>query len=406
MVDLLHWPPSWSMLLLLPALLVGFTVHELAHGLVAYLLGDTSQVERNRLSFNPLHHISWVGMVVFMLFRFGWAKPVWMDASQFRIKNQAFGMFLVAVAGSLANLLTGLLALLGVSTTAMIVWMSTGADPMDVWEFLMASDPGLDAQGLAVALSGYMVMVNLALAFFNLLPLPPLDGFQAVVSLVAAIRAALGHGVAVAPVFRPTPPSIAVTDAASEQPGREQEAGQPAAGEPASREAERGEPTAGDVDARTPAQIHFDIGLEYQKVGQLDEAIARYRQATAHDEQFAMAYYNLGLAYWAKGRIPLAVSAFRAALQAGGDMAVRVQAEFRLRELADIDPEQEGDPGTVPPPLVPGQSVQPVAETAPALDRAVVRRVWISLAAGGIALAALAFGAWMVVTLVALMAAL
>jgi tetratricopeptide (TPR) repeat protein len=207
-------------------------------------------------------------------------------------------------------------------------------------------------------------------------------------------------------VFRPTPPSIAVTDAASEQPGREQEAGQPAAGEPASREAERGEPTAGDVDARTPAQIHFDIGLEYQKAGQLDEAVARYRQATAHDEQFAMAYYNLGLAYWAKGRIPLAVSAFRAALQAGGDMAVRVQAEFRLRELADIDPEQEGDPGTVPPPLVPGQSVQPVAETAPALDRAVVRRVWISLAAGGIALAALAFGAWMVVTLVALMAAL
>jgi Zn-dependent protease len=387
------------MVLLLPALLVGFTVHELAHGLVAYLLGDTSQVERHRLSFNPLRHVSWVGLVVFLLFRFGWAKPVWMDASRFRIKNRAFGMFLVAIAGSLANLLTGLLALAGMSMTVMIVWMSTGAAPMDVMQFLLVTDPGLDAQGLAVALSGYMVTVNLSLAFFNLLPLPPLDGFQAVVSLVAAIRAALGGGTAVASVFRPTLPSMTFPDAADEQSGHEQPSGEPAA-----VEAEGGELATGDVDARSPARIHFDIGLEYQKAGQLDEAIARYRQATAHDEGFAMAYYNLGLAHWAKGRIPLAVSAFRAALQAGGDMAVRVQAEFRLRELADVDPDLEGDPSPVPPPLDPGQAVDWEAEASPAPDREEVRRVWISLAAGGIALAVLAFSAWLLVTLVALMA--
>jgi Zn-dependent protease len=406
MGNLLHWPPSWSIVLLLPALFVGFTVHELAHALVAYLLGDTSQVERNRLSLNPLHHVSWVGMVVFLLFRFGWAKPVWMDASQFQIKNQAFGMFLVAIAGSLANLLTGLLALVGIATTVMIVWMSTGAEPMDVWLFLMAPDPGLDAQGVAVALSGYMVTVNLALAFFNLLPLPPLDGFQAVVSLVSAVRAALGRGVAVAPDFQPTLPSMTVTDAADEQPGREPPAGLPVAGEPAIVEAERGEPATGDVDTRSPAQIHFDIGLEYQQAGQWDEAIARYRQATAHDERFAMAYYNLGLAYWAKGRTSLAVSAFRAALQEGGDMAVRVQAEFRLRELANVDPDLEGDLGPMPPPLDPEQAVDAQAEPSPVLDRAAVRRVWISLAAGGIALATLAFSAWILVTIVALMAAL
>jgi Zn-dependent protease len=394
MTDLLHWPPGWSMALLLPALLVGFTVHELAHALVAYLLGDTSQVERHRLSFNPLRHISWVGMVAFLLFRFGWAKPVWMDASQFRIKNQSFGVFLVTMAGSLANLLTGLLALVGITTTAMIVWMSNGADPMDVMLFLMAPDPVLDAQGVAVALSGYMVTVNLSLAFFNLLPLPPLDGFQAMVSLVAAIRTALGHSVAVAPVFRPILPSM----------GSDDVAGRNAAGQPATLVAERGELAAGDVDARSPAQIHFDIGLDYQKAGELDEAIARYRQAVAYDEQFAMAYYNLGLAYWTKGRIPLAVSAFRAALQGSGDMAVQVQAEFRLRELADLDPDLEGDPGPVPPPLDPGQAVEMVAEASPALDRAAVRRVWISLAVGGVALAALAFGAWLLVTTVALMA--
>ena len=65
MEDLIHWPPSLSTLLLLPALFVGFTVHELAHALVAYLLGDTSQVEKKRLSFNPLRHVSWLGLVVF-----------------------------------------------------------------------------------------------------------------------------------------------------------------------------------------------------------------------------------------------------------------------------------------------------------------------------------------------------
>jgi Zn-dependent protease len=389
------------MVLLLPALFVGFTVHELAHALVAYLLGDTSQVDRKRLSFNPLRHVSWVGMVVFMLFRFGWAKPVWMDPSQFRIKNRAFGTFLVAIAGSAANVLTGLLALVGMTATMMIVWILTGVEPVDVMQFFMVPEPGLDAQGVAVALSWYMFTVNLLLAFFNLLPLPPLDGFQAVISLVAAIRTALAGGDGAAPSFPPTLPAMRTTDTAGQQP-----VGDLAAGEPASLELGRGESAEGDVDARSPAQIHFDIGLEYQKAGQWDEAIARYRQATAHDERFAMAYYNLGLAYWVKGRIPLATSAFRAALQAGGSMPVRVQAEFRLRELADLDPDQEADPDQVPPPLDPGQVGEREPAPAPALDREAERRVWISLAAGGIAMAVLAFSAWLLVTFVALMAAL
>jgi Zn-dependent protease len=384
------------MVLLLPALFVGFTVHELAHALVAYLLGDTSQVERKRLSFNPLHHVSWVGTVVFLLFRFGWAKPLWMDASCFRIKNQAFGSFLVAIAGSVANLLVGLLALAGITTTVMIVWMLTGAAPMDVMQFLMVPDPGLDVQGLAVALSYYMVTVNLSLAFFNLLPFPPLDGFQAVVSLIAAVRGAFGRGVPGAPVFRRTLPTMTVRDAGSDQ----------ATGDRVADKVEGEELGTGDLDARSPAQIHFDIGLDYQKAGQWDEAIARYRQATAHDEQFALAYYNLGLAYWAKGRMSLAVSAFRAALQADGNMAARVQAELRLRELANIEPDLEGDPGPVPPPLDPGQVVVTEERGSPILDRAAVRRVWISLAAGGVGLVVLAFGTWIFVTIVALMAAL
>jgi len=357
MDDLIFWPPTWSTLLLLPALFVGFTVHELGHAMVAYLLGDTSQVEQRRLTFNPLQHVSWVGLVVFLLFGFGWAKPVRMDASRFRIGNRAFGMFLVSVAGASANLLTGLVTVAGMVLTTSIVWTATGGSPLEAWDFLTLQEPGLDAQGVAVALSWYMVKVNLLLAFFNLLPFPPLDGFQAVVSLVAMFRRGLGR--------------------------------------------EGDELDSKEAAARSPAQIHFDIGLEYHKSGQLDEAIARYRQATAHDEHFGLAYHNLGLAHWDKGRIPLAISAFKAA-RTGPDMAVRVHAERHLRELTVAAQNQGVEPGVAPAPLEPeAVKRQGVDGTLP-LDPAVTRRVWLSLAAGGAAAVMLAVGAWFYVTTVAL----
>lgn len=378
MGDLINWPPSWSTVLLLPALFAGFTVHELAHAFVAFSLGDTSQVERKRLSFNPLRHVSWVGMVVFLLFRFGWAKPVWVDARRFRIKNRAFGMFLVSIAGATANLLTGLLALLGMTVTVMVVWMVTGSSPVEVMQFLMVSEPGPDAQGVAVALSYYMMMVNLLLAFFNLLPLPPLDGFQAAISLVGAIRTAVRRDPAGEPPAQLVGSTEAVGDAV-------------------------GETGAGELADRSPAQIHFDIGLEYQRAGQLDEAIARYRQATAHDEHFALAYYNLGLAYWAKGRISLAVSAFRAALQSGGPASIQAQADLRLRELAQAEQDAGAEPGSAPPPLEPPRAAEAALEALRPLDPAMERRVWLSLLAGGTGMVLLAISAWFYTTAVVLM---
>ncbi len=368
MDELIHWPPSWSTVLLLPALFVGFTVHELAHALVAYLLGDTSQVERKRLSFNPLRHVSWVGMVVFLLFRFGWAKPVWVDHSRFRIKNRPFGVFLVSLAGATANFLTGFLALIGITAAVIVVWTLSGASPVEVMQFLVMPEPDLDAQGVAVALSYYMVVVNLLLAVFNLIPIPPLDGFQALLSLVAAIRTAFaGREVAVMP------------------------------GLPANRVA-----PAGGESARSPAAIHFDIGLEYQKEGQLDEAIARYRQAIDHDAQFALAYYNLGLAYWAKGRIPLAASAFRAAAHSDADPAIKFQAELRLRELDRARGEAGEATQRVPPPLEPGRAAEAEVGAPAELDPALQRRVWLGLGAGGVGMVALAIASWLYITAVAL----
>jgi Zn-dependent protease len=382
MDDLAFWPPSWSMLLLLPALFVGFTVHELAHATVAFLLGDTSQVERKRLSLNPLRHVSWIGLVVFLLFGFGWAKPVRVDARRFRAKNQAFAMFVVSVAGASANLVTGLVALAGIALTMSIVWTSTGASPLDVWQFLLLDQPALDAHGVAVALSGNMMKVNLLLAFFNLLPVPPLDGFQALISLVAAIRTGLGRGPARGPALRPVRPT-----GVRDQTGGEHRTGEPQDGDAAA--------------AASPAQIHFAIGLEYQKDGQLDEAIARYRQATDHDENFGLAYYNLGVAYWAKGRIPLAISAFRAA-RASPDEIVQVHASRSLRELLLAEHNAGAAVGAPPAPLEPDAGPEQKAEGLRSLDPAVTRRVWISLAAGGAGLVLLAVVAWFYVTSVAL----
>jgi len=250
-------------------------------------------------------------------------------------------------------------------------------------QVLMPADPGPDAQGVAAALSQYMMMVNLLLAFFNLLPLPPLDGFQALISLYLALRVILRREPTAQWAGRLAPRAFS--------------------------RIERSPKPEGGTDTRSPAQIHFDIGLDYHKEGQWDEAIARYRQATAVDEHFALAYYNLGLAYWAKGRDDLAVSAFRAAL-ASGEPSVRIQAELRLRELesashkkSPVTPEGEGDPPSVPPPLEPGSPL-PAEPTEPLpLAPGVARRVWLRLGIGAVGMLFLAVAAWLYVTGVALM---
>ena len=363
----LNWPPTWSTLLLLPALFVGFTVHELAHALVAFMLGDTSQVERKRLSFNPLRHVSWFGMIAFLLIGLGWAKPVQVDQTRFRLKNHAFGMFLVSVAGATANFVTALLVLLAMSLTVAVVWIFTGTPPVEVLEFLMAGQPGPNLQGLVVALTYYMMMVNVLLALFNLLPLPPLDGFRAVMSLYLLARNALkGEG----------QPELAPQLVAGVAPTEESPVG--------------------------PAQMHFNIGVEYQQEGQVDEAIARYRQALAHDPAFALAYYNEGVAYWSKGRPSLAISAFRAAKQSARTPGVRLQSDLRLRELSQAEKGSAADLGPPPPPLESEISSEDSAPGRPVLAPDLERRVWLRLGIGGAIALTLAFLLWLFVTAVTL----
>jgi Zn-dependent protease len=144
-----------SLVLKLPALLIAVTFHEVAHGVVADRLGDPTARLAGRLTLNPLPHIDPLGALAFVLVGFGWAKPVPVNARNLR--HPMRDMACVAAAGPLTNFLlafVGLVALVLVSRAEL-------------------------APFLAVPLVGvlrYVYVFNLALAIFNLIPLPPLDG--------------------------------------------------------------------------------------------------------------------------------------------------------------------------------------------------------------------------------------
>jgi Zn-dependent protease len=360
MGELIHWPLTWADLLWLPGLIVGFTVHELAHASVSYLLGDASQEERGRLSFNPIKHISWLGLVFFFLFRFAWAKPVDVNAHRFRVKNRRLAMLVVSVSGALANLLLSGLAFLGIIMAGMLVWQVSGADLDQISEFLWMPEGAvaLNSQGVVLALGTYVVRVNGLLAFFNLLPLPGLDGFVALMTVFALLRDALR--------------------------GKKRE--------PASS----AEPS--------PARIHLDIGLDYHRQADWAQAIARYRQAIGNDPASSLAYYNMGVAYMAQRRFDQAANAFRAAVKSP-DWRVRTHSEFRLKELEYLEASplerssrEDSLLQDLPPPLTPDEAQEPGArERASAApgspDRRVLRRLGIGL---GVTLL-LALGAWVVV---------
>ncbi|KHK03457.1 membrane metalloprotease [Desulfovibrio sp. TomC] len=149
--------------LLLVPVLMGVTFHEVAHGYVANWLGDPTPKMAGRLTFNPIKHLDAIGALAFLLTRMiGWAKPVPINPRYFR--DPARGMMLVALAGPAMNVL------LAVGFALVIRLVEYAA---------MGVMPGTTAYSileplLYICAAG--VQVNLALAFFNMLPVPPLDG--------------------------------------------------------------------------------------------------------------------------------------------------------------------------------------------------------------------------------------
>ena len=140
------------------AVLLCLTVHETCHGLAAYALGDPTARDGRRLSLNPLRHIDWLGFAMMLFAGFGWAKPVPVDPRYF--KKPKCGMALTALAGPVSNLLAGLAG--AVVMQAMRAFL-TGGGVNAVTQFIYA-------------VLNFYVLVNIGLAAFNLLPIPPLDG--------------------------------------------------------------------------------------------------------------------------------------------------------------------------------------------------------------------------------------
>ncbi len=146
-------------------LVIAIVFHEVAHGWMAKWLGDPTAAERKRLSFNPLRHVDPVGTLILPLGLaiagapvFGWAKPVPVVAQ--RLRNPRWGMVAVALAGPGMNLILATIAAILIGSAVALLH---GAQPTGVAAFIFAN------------LVNFL-LVNVFLAIFNLLPMPPFDG--------------------------------------------------------------------------------------------------------------------------------------------------------------------------------------------------------------------------------------
>ncbi len=165
-----------QLLLQAPPLLLALTLHEYAHGYIAYRFGDPTALQAGRLSLNPLKHLDPLGTIAFFFIKIGWAKPVPVNAAYFR--NPRRDMLWVALAGPLTNLLLALISAL------LLRLVLVGGS-------LLPNLPLIEAVLVPFSLMlATSVWINLVLCIFNLLPIPPLDGSRIISGLLPREMAA------------------------------------------------------------------------------------------------------------------------------------------------------------------------------------------------------------------------
>jgi Zn-dependent protease len=142
-------------LYIIPAALIAIMCHELTHGLFSHLQGDPTPKEQGRLSLNPAKHLDLFGTLCLIFLGFGWAKPVQVDPRYY--KNPKWGMALVALGGPLANFVIAFLS--GLILTLIEFYVPYSDFSMILYNFFL-----------------YLIIINVGLGLFNLIPIPPLDG--------------------------------------------------------------------------------------------------------------------------------------------------------------------------------------------------------------------------------------
>src|SRR5665647_1256288 len=145
-----------NILYIIPGILLGFTIHEFSHALVAYRLGDDTPKHQGRLTLSPFAHIDLMGFLAILLIGFGWAKPVQINTRNF--KNPRRDDILVSIAGPLSNLGLAIISLI-------------------IFKFAYPLVSGQLGE-VMITLLANCVIYNVILFVFNLMPIPPLDGYS------------------------------------------------------------------------------------------------------------------------------------------------------------------------------------------------------------------------------------
>jgi len=146
-----------ELLIIVLTLVFSLTIHEYSHACAALVLGDTTAKDEGRLTLNPLKHLDLLGILMLIIIKVGWAKPV--PVNENNLINKRRSMYIVALAGPLSNIIIASISLIAFHL--------------------------VETTSLLSSIFRYVSMINILLALFNLLPIPPLDGSNIIYSFLS-----------------------------------------------------------------------------------------------------------------------------------------------------------------------------------------------------------------------------